>query len=221
MNDTMMIKERRHNRERTSSHSAYTTCTGSTIGLIGGGVPQPARSIDKLPESAMVVKTQKQSLQYNGLYKRHKQHMIDGSINHEDLSRKKGGTCSSTVNFSHATVRLHSMILGDNPACTDGPPITISWHHNKEFTYAIPHYEAECQNDMRKVPNDLQLNSEERINILQNRGFSYGEIQRCTLKTNYARAERLETIKRLQQHHILIRFKNFLAPKQKKNKSMK
>lgn len=210
-----MIKERRCNRERSSSHSAYTTCSESTTGLIGGaGVPRSAATKDIFPASTMIIKTQEQSLQCKGIYKRQRrrQPLIDRSDH--DVVTSRGN-----VDFSHATVRLHSMILGDNPACTDGPPITISWHHNIEFTYTIPHDEGKCQKDMVKVPDDLQLTSEERVNILQNQGFTFGEIQRCTLKTNCARAERIETVKRLARRNILARFKNFLNPKQEKMKS--
>ncbi|GFH61574.1 hypothetical protein CTEN210_18050 [Chaetoceros tenuissimus] len=205
-------EQRRYNRERSSSHSAYTTCSESTTGFIGGVQVQSF-------QSKMIVKTQEQSLQCNGLVKRNRRPMISGSINQEDPSRKKKDYSSSSVDFSHATVRLYSMILGDNPACRDGPPITISWHYSKEFIYTIPHdKEDKCQKDIGKLPDDLQLTSEERITILQNQGFTFGEIQRCTLKTNCARAERIETLKRLQQQNILFRVKNFLVPKREKNK---
>lgn len=212
INDTTMIKERRRNRERSSSHSAYTTCSESTTGLRGeGGAGIPRSTKDIAPTSAMVIKTQEQSLQCNGIHKRHRQPIIDRCT-------RRVHTCSS-VDFSHATVRLHSMILGDNPACTDGPPITISWNCNQELTYAIPHDEVKCQNDIKKVPDDLQLTSEERIDILQRQGFTFGEIQRCILKTNCERAERIETVQRLTQRNVLARFKNFMTPKREKNKS--
>ena len=209
----MIIKQRRRNRERSSSHSAYTTCSESTIGLVRKGeVPQAASTKDIFPTPTLLIKTQEQSLQCNGIYKRHRQPLIDRS-NHDEV------TSRGNVNFSHATVRLYSIILGDNPACANGPPITISWCHNEEFTYTIPHDEDNCQHDIGKLPDDLQLTSEERVNILQNQGFTFGEIQRCTLKTNCARAERVETVKQLTRRNVLARFKNFMTPKREKNKS--
>ena len=39
------------------------------------------------------------------------------------------------------------------------------------------------------------------------------------MKTNCARAERLETVKQLTRRNVLARFKNFMTPKREKNKS--
>lgn len=40
------------------------------------------------------------------------------------------------VQFSNAYVHLHQCIMGDNPACVSGPPVTIDW--NCDVSYAVP-----------------------------------------------------------------------------------
>ena len=53
-------------------------------------------------------------------------------------SRKK-----KSVSFSTTSLQYYPIILGDNPACSQGPPITIDWDHFAKQTFDVDYYERE------------------------------------------------------------------------------
>jgi hypothetical protein len=61
-------------------------------------------------------------------------------------SSSKGTTSShpmltTRVSFNQIEIREYSRCMGDNPATTHGPPLSIDWDYNVAGTYAVDEYE--------------------------------------------------------------------------------
>ena len=48
-----------------------------------------------------------------------------------------------TVTFSELHIREYAMILGDHPACIQGPPVTVDWEPLQSYTVAVEEYESQ------------------------------------------------------------------------------
>ena len=58
-----------------------------------------------------------------------------------------------SVSFSTISLQYYPIILGDNPACSQGPPITIDWDHFAKQTFDVDYYESEkeCSRDTSQM----------------------------------------------------------------------
>ena len=69
--------------------------------------------------------------------------------------------------------------LGDNPSCSSGPPLTISWEPESTHAYPLEKYETHREGS-RRGRYEMIVPSSVRMDMLQNAGHSYSEIIRCT-----------------------------------------
>jgi hypothetical protein len=104
------------------------------------------------------------------------------------------------VGFSMVEIREHAIILGDNPGCVSGPPLSIDWPCEKKRTFEFEAYEA--NRPERRVRAAMQMNKEIRIKLFKSLGYSAKDIVRLTKPVNIARQQRLHTIATLQTHGI-------------------
>jgi len=49
---------------------------------------------------------------------------------------------TTRVSFNQIEIREYSRCMGDNPATTEGPPLSIDWDYNVAGTYAVDEYEC-------------------------------------------------------------------------------
>merc|ERR1712194_404091 len=64
--------------------------------------------------------------------------------------------------------------MGDNPACSTGPPISLGWSYHDEKRVEVGEYEEE--KFQRQNKKDFRLPSSIRKKILQTLGYSKKEI---------------------------------------------
>lgn len=69
------------------------------------------------------------------------------------------------VRFGTITIRDYDIILGDHPACSYGPPITISWDYHENDPQDVHEYEVENALTRRSL-RDLTLNYYQRKYLL-------------------------------------------------------
>lgn len=69
------------------------------------------------------------------------------------------------VRFGTITIRDYDIILGDHPACSYGPPITISWEYHENDPQDVHEYEVENALTRRSL-RDLTLNYYQRKYLL-------------------------------------------------------
>jgi len=100
----------------------------------------------------------------------------DHFIDHEhDRTLQKG------VSFSTVQIREYSLILGDHPYCSGGPPLSLGWDHSEAETVPIEVYER--SRGPRKSQSQLKMGSEMRKDILARCGCGY-------TRADFRRAER-------------------------------
>jgi len=95
------------------------------------------------------------------------------------------------VSFSGVKVRFCWIELGDNPAVSSGPPISISWYYFEEYCVSVDFYEA---NEISCTPL-VAISPFERIRLLVEAGYSLAEIR--------DRTNEVEKIKRRREKSIL------------------
>lgn len=107
-------------------------------------------------------------------------------------SRKKG----STVQFSTIKIREYDRIIGDNPACSSGPPMTFDWSYTQKPPISVNEYETSRQPRRRKKRQHLYLAFTTRRNIM---GLHFGateeEMDKAEKKIKVIRKGRLKSKK--------------------------
>jgi len=102
-----------------------------------------------------------------------------------------------SVQFSTVTVRLHPIILGDNPAVSCGPPLSIDWQFTSTYTKAVDVFETTKPAKRRRRPGVYSLTLNRRTAILQSLGYTEKEMSDATAETEFIKQNREVTIKRL------------------------
>jgi hypothetical protein len=102
-------------------------------------------------------------------------------------SKPENSDCRRNVQFSIVEVRYYNRILGDNPACSIGPPLAIGWEYRREPVMPIDQYEA--QRNSSKSSFQFTLPPYMRRNILHSQwGCTYSEMDKVN--------EEIETIRK-------------------------
>jgi hypothetical protein len=96
------------------------------------------------------------------------------------------------VRFESVHIRLYHQTLGDNPAVTYGPPITLDWKYDEMSPVKVDDYEG-TRRDRISDSSSLFLSSIDRRRLLQNNGFTEDEINQASLEAEKARKERAMT----------------------------
>lgn len=84
---------------------------------------------------------------------------------------------SSKVTFDKIMIRVHKLEIGDNPACSIGPPVQLSWEVEEEREHDINVYEQERFGIRRSNPRHLVLNYYQRVHMLKEAGYNESTIQ--------------------------------------------
>jgi hypothetical protein len=64
--------------------------------------------------------------------------------------------------FGDLTIYEFKNILGDNPAVSEGAPLSIKWKHDSKSVIAVDYYEYLRQSRPRRKRKDLVVKSAER-----------------------------------------------------------
>ena len=108
----------------------------------------------------------------------------------EDESRALKG-----VNFGDLTVYEFHSILGDNPAVSEGSPLTLEWKHLSQTTMPIDVHEFVKQSRPRRKRKDLRLNSAARDTYLLSEGYSLQELLEASNATKLIQEQRRASMK--------------------------
>lgn len=80
------------------------------------------------------------------------------------LDDNKNGT--KHVSFKLLSIREYDLVLGDNPSCAEGPPLSLGWHHGDDFIIDINDYEHVRK--PRRTMAELKMSSDLRRQIIWN-----------------------------------------------------
>ena len=95
------------------------------------------------------------------------------------------------VSFDTIQIRHYSMELGDNPSCSIGAPVTLSWDFEEEEPRDIDIYE--CERGCRRRVRNLVLNYYQRQSILSHAGYSEAELKSAERALNKIKRQRGST----------------------------
>jgi hypothetical protein len=96
------------------------------------------------------------------------------------------------VRFGHVSIRQYPVIVGDNPAVSGGPPLSIGWEHDDEVTLDVVEYEE--QRPPRRKGREMLVPNDVRTDRLREAGYSRAEIVALTKPVNLARSQRRRTL---------------------------
>jgi hypothetical protein len=69
------------------------------------------------------------------------------------------GSSSKEICWGDIVIFEFANILGDNPAVSEGAPLTIAWNHDSESVVAIEYYEYLRQSRPRRKRKELVVSS--------------------------------------------------------------
>ena len=118
----------------------------------------------------------------------------DPSNNKNDTSnttRSSGTRKRREVSFDAIYIRHHPMILGDNPACSIGPPIELDWGYMHEEKHDLDTYEIGRRS--RRRLRHLILSYYRRKDILLQAGYEEDEIRSAERQIGKLKRQRKAT----------------------------
>jgi hypothetical protein len=99
-----------------------------------------------------------------------------------------------SVKFGKIQIREYDVVVGDNPACSSGAPISLGWGYNKvQEQFPVEVYEN-FRSGQRCHPEDLKLNERVRYRRLLEWNISTSKIARAERRCRLAQEQRKQTI---------------------------
>mmetsp|Transcript_12382 Transcript_12382/g.34103 ORF Transcript_12382/g.34103 Transcript_12382/m.34103 type:complete len:153 (-) Transcript_12382:746-1204(-) len=96
------------------------------------------------------------------------------------------------LRFADVTVQTYPIVLGDNPACSVGAPVQLSWDPVSTEVIDLEFYEFCRARERRSTCRALP--AEKRGKLLLKAGYSMEEIASAALQVDAIRAQRAETL---------------------------
>jgi len=113
---------------------------------------------------------------------------------------------NNRVSFSDVEVRLYHIELGDNPAVSSGPPISISWDYFQKYNVSIDYFEANKPSQKPLVA----LEPLDRIQLLVEAGYSLTEIRDKYDEIEMIKRKREKSNTKQEFSPILVTMKSLL-----------
>mmetsp|Transcript_24781 Transcript_24781/g.60878 ORF Transcript_24781/g.60878 Transcript_24781/m.60878 type:complete len:145 (-) Transcript_24781:178-612(-) len=96
------------------------------------------------------------------------------------------------VAFSTCTIQEYPVILGDNPACANGVPITLGWEPVQSSTTEVELHDF-MRAKQRRHGKELILPVQDRTQMVMSAGATMEEVADIVLQVDQIRKERAET----------------------------
>jgi len=136
---------------------------------------------------------------------------VEENSNHDDEKKKRTSFTTSSndnrydrdssepllkrsVSFSCVEIRKYPIILGDNPSCQRGAPISIDWNYFEKNDHLIDDYEL-GRNGNRRSKSEFKVGPQERRKILKEEsGVTDERIRYAILAVNQMQQRRIESM---------------------------
>ena len=98
------------------------------------------------------------------------------------------------VQFTNLEMRFYNRILGDNPACSDGVPISLDWTYNTNHIFNTSIDEYEIHRLPRRTRRHLKLSNVSRRNMMvYHFNYTHDDIDVATKKVQKFKKQREKT----------------------------
>jgi hypothetical protein len=107
------------------------------------------------------------------------------------IAQRHNDTIKKTENtVSWGTIEMHSHVieLGDNPAVSQGLPITLGWERTDSHKLSVDDYESNLE--VRRSKQELILPRALREDWLRERGYSREELRKAASAVNKIKMDR-------------------------------
>ena len=129
-------------------------------------------------------------------------------LNSSESSLHSSSSCcsrqlSSSVRFRNVKIREYGITLGDNPSCSGGPPISLSWDYEKEAekVLSLDSYE-ECRDGQRRSMYQMKVPSDIRLDTLKSLNISIKDMIMTQAEIEKIKKQRAKTMKREKRKQI-------------------
>jgi hypothetical protein len=97
-----------------------------------------------------------------------------------NMRRSSPNSKGQSVSFHAVIIRDYERCVGDNPAVSSGPPISLGWDYLTNREVSVDHYEADIRLSGPRTRKDFFLTPQKRFHILLDEwGFCVREICRA------------------------------------------
>jgi hypothetical protein len=114
---------------------------------------------------------------------------------HRSVLRQHLSSSRHEVKFGDLTIYEFHSILGDNPAVSDGSPLTLEWRHESQSTMPIDVHEYIRQSRPRRKRKEMRLTSAARDTYLLSEGYSLQELLDASNTTKLIQEQRRSSLK--------------------------
>lgn len=116
----------------------------------------------------------------------------------DDDSDSTSKSIQRNVSFSNLEIRVYKMTLGDNPACSEGPPMTLDWEYqNESAVFDVDGYES--TRGPRRQKREMCMSPNLRWwRLMRENGFSSTQIQKAVADAQKAQKMRQKTRKQIK-----------------------
>mmetsp|Transcript_40275 Transcript_40275/g.59191 ORF Transcript_40275/g.59191 Transcript_40275/m.59191 type:complete len:183 (+) Transcript_40275:37-585(+) len=132
----------------------------------------------------------------DGLDSRFPKRTIQPSTSANDDKQSLAGSTSSegSVRFSSLEIREYPVRLGDNPACTNGPALTLGWCFQQALFMSVDKYEE--LRPPRRFNNEIRIPCRLREDMLMNEwGYSMSDIVCAVIEKRRVQMQRKNSAK--------------------------
>ncbi|GAX17984.1 hypothetical protein FisN_18Hh197 [Fistulifera solaris] len=98
-----------------------------------------------------------------------------------------------TVQFDKITVREYGIILGDNPACRNGPSVSIGWEYDEFPEILVDDFES-IREGNRRTKRGMLMDRTYRVKLLKRLGYADNEIIDAVRVNKKVHQGRLQTL---------------------------
>lgn len=98
------------------------------------------------------------------------------------------------VSFSTVQIRRYPIILGDNPSCALGPPVSIAWDYDAMPSMDVWDYDRLRQSKRRAQMNHMVLSYNQRIELFRRIGVAEEECRKVEREMGKIQRQRAATV---------------------------
>eukprot|EP00542_Grammatophora_oceanica_P014297 CAMPEP_0194040930 /NCGR_PEP_ID=MMETSP0009_2-20130614/12859_1 /TAXON_ID=210454 /ORGANISM="Grammatophora oceanica, Strain CCMP 410" /LENGTH=244 /DNA_ID=CAMNT_0038684225 /DNA_START=20 /DNA_END=751 /DNA_ORIENTATION=+ len=116
----------------------------------------------------------------------------NGSASMSSCSSSSTSTAESSVGFGNVEIHEFALTIGDSPAVSDGPPISLSWTETRHKVVEFERFER-VRDGLRRSGPELEIDAGVRRELLLRLKFSREEIYEAEIDSYNVYMQRLAT----------------------------